>query len=132
MAGKGGLGLTVSDAGENWVEVASLKELERRKKKLVTVDEQDIALFLVGDSVYALRDICIHKERRLHKGTILKGRVVCPGHQWAFDLPTGWVDDQGRCQPTYSTKVEGDTVYVDPEPRVRTAPPESSERWQPT
>jgi nitrite reductase/ring-hydroxylating ferredoxin subunit len=121
----------VSDSGENWVEVASLKELTRRKKKLVTVGDQDIALFFVDDQVYALRDVCIHKERRLHKGVILKGRVICPGHQWAFDLPTGWVDEQGQCQPTYAVKVDGNAVFVDPEPRVRTDAPDHSERWQP-
>jgi nitrite reductase/ring-hydroxylating ferredoxin subunit len=121
----------VGEPEGNWVEVASLKELARRKKKLVTVGEQEIALFLVDDKVYALRDICIHKERRLHKGVVLKGRIVCPGHQWAFDLRTGWVEAQGQCQPTYAVKVDGDAVLIDPEPRVRGEAPAESERWQP-
>lgn len=106
-----------------WVEVASLRELLRRKRKLVTAGGENIALFLAGDDVYALRDVCIHKGRQLSRGTVLRGRVVCPGHQWQFDLETGWVDAQERCQPTYAVKVEDDTVYVNPEPRTHAEAP---------
>jgi nitrite reductase/ring-hydroxylating ferredoxin subunit len=101
-----------------WVEVATIKELTRRKKMLVSVQGEDIALFLVGDDVYALHDTCIHKQRSLTKGTVMRGRVICPGHQWAFDIATGWVDDQEECQPTYEVRVDGETVYVNPTQRV--------------
>lgn len=101
-----------------WVAAAALKDLQRRKKTLVQVEGQPVALFLVGDRVFALYDTCIHEQRSLSKGAILRGRVVCPGHQWQFDLETGWVEDQERCAKTYEVKVEGDTVYVNPEPRV--------------
>jgi nitrite reductase (NADH) small subunit len=102
----------------DWVPVAAVKDLQRRKKSLVQADGESIALFMVGDRVFALRDVCIHEQRSLSKGAILRGRVVCPGHQWQFDLETGWVEEQGRCQPTYDVKVQGDTVYVVPVPRV--------------
>jgi nitrite reductase/ring-hydroxylating ferredoxin subunit len=115
-----------------WVPVAEVKELERRRRKVVTVGDTDIALFSVEGQIYALHDVCIHKQRRLHKGTILKGRAICPGHQWAFDLRTGWVDEQDQCLPTYEVKVEDDKVYVNPEPRIRTSPPPPEERWQPS
>lgn len=113
----------------DWVHVADLKELQRRRKALVEVDDEPIALFYVDEQVFAFHNTCIHKQRQLSKGTILKGRVICPGHQWAFDLPTGWEDGQSQCQPTFATKVEDDKVYVDPTPRVRTTPPEDQERW---
>lgn len=105
-----------------WVPVATLGELRRRKKKLVSAEGQDIALFLRGDDIYALQDVCIHKGRQLSRGTVLRDRVVCPGHQWQFDLETGWVEAQGRCQPTHAVKVEGDTIYVDPERRTQYEP----------
>ena len=102
-----------------WVAVAVLKDLQRRKKTRVEVDGDPIALFAVGDRVFALHDVCIHEERSLSKGAILRGRVVCPGHQWQFDLETGYVEEQERCQPSYDVKVEDGTVYVDPTPRTR-------------
>lgn len=113
-------GSTVS----RWVEVATLKELSRRRRQLVDADGEQVALFYVDGHVYALHDVCMHKGRNLSRGTILHGRVICPGHQWAFDLQTGWVDAQERCQPTYDVKVEGEMVYIDPERRVRIESPE--------
>lgn len=107
---------------ETWVEAASLKELGRRNRKLVHAAGQDIALFLVGEKVYALRDACIHKGKSLSKGTVFHGKVVCPGHQWQFDPETGWVEEQEQCQPTYAVKVDGETVYVNPVPVTREAP----------
>lgn len=103
----------------DWVPVAAVRELQRRKKSLVQADGEAIALFMVGERVFALRDICIHEQRSLSKGAVLRGRVVCPGHQWQFDLETGWVEEQGRCQPSYDVKVQDGTVYVVPVPRIR-------------
>ncbi|RCW45839.1 nitrite reductase (NADH) small subunit [Halopolyspora algeriensis] len=106
-----------------WVHVAHLEELTRGRKKVVTVGSEEIALFLVGDRVYALHNVCLHKQRSLAKGTVFNGRVVCPGHQWAFDLETGWEEEKEECQPTYEVKVEGDSVHVIPQRRVLTEAP---------
>lgn len=103
-----------------WVEAATLAEVRRRKRLAVTVAGRRIALFLVGDDVYALDDTCIHKQRSLSKGAVLNGRVICPGHQWLFDPATGQVEDRDECQPSHAVRVDGDVVYVDPRPRVLT------------
>ena len=34
------------------------------------------------DRYIAFADTCIHQERSLFKGTLLNGKVICPGHQW--------------------------------------------------
>lgn len=101
-----------------WVKVAEMKELTRRRKKLVNVDGEDIVLFLAGEKVFALRDTCIHEQRSLAKGTLFNGRVICPGHQWQFDLESGWEESQERCQPTYEVKVEDDEVHLNTEQRI--------------
>jgi nitrite reductase (NADH) small subunit len=101
-----------------WVAAATLAEVRRRKRLAVTVEGRQVALFLVGGDVYALADVCIHKQRSLSKGAVLNGRVICPGHQWVFDPATGRVEDGDECQPSHAVRVEGDVVYVDPRPRV--------------
>lgn len=101
-----------------WVPVTDMKELARRRKKVVTVDGEDVVLFLAGETVYALRDTCIHQQRSLSKGTLFNGRVICPGHQWAFNLESGWEDTQGECQPTYQVKVENGQVQLNTQQRI--------------
>lgn len=100
-----------------WVQVATLAEVRRRKRLAVTVEGRRIALFLVGENVYALDDVCIHKQRSLSKGVVLNGRVICPGHQWVFDPATGRVEGRDECQPSHAVRVEDGVVYVDPRRR---------------
>ncbi|MBB3086494.1 Rieske (2Fe-2S) protein [Geodermatophilus sabuli] len=103
-------------AGE-WVHVAEMKDLTRRKRKQVTVGGCPIALFLVDDEVFAMDDVCVHKERFLTKGTVLNGQVICPGHQWRFDPRTGEAEDQEGRQATYAVQVTDEgAILLDPEP----------------
>lgn len=95
-----------------WAEVADLADLRRRKRLQVTAGEARIALFYVDGVVYALDDVCVHKQRALSKGTVLHGRVICPGHQWRIDPATGEVEGREERQPTHAVRVEGGKVYV--------------------
>lgn len=104
--------------GDGWVDVASMSELRRRRKQLVEVGEAQVALFLHDGQVHALANICIHRQRELVKGVILNGRVICPGHQWAFDLATGLNEKYCRYQPTYDVLIDDDRVLVRAEPRA--------------
>jgi nitrite reductase (NADH) small subunit len=115
------------DAGSDWVHVAEMKELARRKRKQVDVGGCPIGLFLVDDEVFAVDDVCIHQERFLSKGTLLNGQVICPGHQWKFDPRTGEPEDQDGCLATYAVQVTDEgSILVDPQPvtprRATTSP----------
>jgi len=104
----------------DWLAVAQLSELARRKRAQVDVNGEPVALFLVGSDVFALADICIHKQRSLSKGVLLNGCIVCPGHQWEFDPATGYEATQDRYQPSYDVRIEDGTVYVAAHPRATT------------
>lgn len=108
------------ESSGDWTAVTTLKELSRRGKLLVTTGTEPVALFLADGRVHALHDTCIHKKRSLSNGTLLRGHLICPGHQWAFDLETGWAEDQKQCQPTYDVRVDDGVVYVNPHRRVLT------------
>lgn len=116
-----------------WVEAGTTQELARTRKKLVEAAERQIAVFWHDGRPHALANVCIHRQRQLVNGVILNGRIVCPGHQWAFDLDTGWCRERERCQPTHAVRVDGDVVYVDTEPATIPQPPrEGSGAWPPT
>jgi nitrite reductase (NADH) small subunit len=103
----------------HWHDVATVKDLEARKKQAVVVDGTTVALFYIKGKVYALHDTCIHEQRQLSKGAVLFGRIICPGHQWKFDPETGEADGQDRCQPTYPVRVSDEgIVSVSLEPAV--------------
>ncbi|WP_230688754.1 Rieske (2Fe-2S) protein [Micromonospora sp. WMMD558] len=114
--------MSETNPGE-WVLVAELPELARRKRKQVSIGGTPIALFLIDGRVYALHDVCVHKQRSLSKGTVLHGRIICPGHQWSFDPATGEAADQTECQPTYDVRVDDGKIYVNPRPGAGRALP---------
>lgn len=114
----------------DWVKVTNLQSLMRLKKQVVSVNGENIVLFYLKGEVFAMLDACVHKQKSLSKGLIFKGNVICPGHQWAFDLKTGWVDEWSTCQPTYQVMIEDGEVFIDPESRVYTSAPKPCERYQ--
>jgi nitrite reductase (NADH) small subunit len=95
-----------------WHEVAQVRDLELRKKASATIDDTTIALFWIKGTVYALADTCIHEQRQLSKGSILFGKVVCPGHQWKFDPATGEAEGQGRCQPVFPVRISDEGAVL--------------------
>jgi nitrite reductase/ring-hydroxylating ferredoxin subunit len=112
------------DAEANWIDVGSTAEVTKRRKVVVEVGEEQIFVLALDGDFFALQNICIHRQREISKGVVLNGRIVCPGHQWAFDLRTGWESVKQECQPTYRVRVEDDVVQVDAASRaVLVSPP---------
>lgn len=100
-----------------WIEIASTDELTKRKRIVVTHGDEEILVLAHEGRFHAMANKCIHRDRELLKGVVLRGRLVCPGHQWAFDLGTGWESVKLECQPVFDVRVVDGMVAVDPESR---------------
>jgi nitrite reductase (NADH) small subunit len=96
-----------------WVDFCGYDELRRRRKLVVRHGEDEILVLLHDGEPYAFVNHCIHRQRELAKGVVLNGRLICPGHQWAFELGTGWEATKGECQPNYAVRVSDGRVLVD-------------------
>jgi len=73
-----------------------------------------LAVYRVGDDVFALKDICPHQGDALHRLPPEAGAAVCIGHGWRFDLRTGRClrgDPEARIA-VYPVRVVDGTVYV--------------------
>lgn len=101
--------------GAVWVDVADAAELQERGKLAVAPGDLPLVVLWVADEQrpVALHDVCIHKQRNLSEGVVLNGRLVCPGHQWSFDLATGHCAARDRYQPAYRAQVVDGRVHVD-------------------
>jgi nitrite reductase (NADH) small subunit len=104
-----------------WLQVATLDELVKRRKLVVDHDGASILVLAHDGEVYAFDNICIHKQRELAKGVVLNGKLVCPGHQWAFSLDRGWEAVKEQFQPTYDVRVDDGVVWVDTASRAECA-----------
>ena len=80
---------TGADAETPWHEVATLAQLDPDFPIGVEVQGQKIGLFLLGDAVHAIEDICPHAYALLSQGFQEDGVIECPLHAARFDIASG-------------------------------------------
>lgn len=96
------------------LKVTPFDELPRDRGVRVIVGDHRIALFRVGDDVFAIGDRCSHAEASLSEGEVFDEAVECPRHGSEFDLRTGEPASLPATSPvpTYDVTVEDGTVYL--------------------
>lgn len=97
-----------------WVDALSADDLPSDDVKGVVIAGRDIAIYTVGDEVYATDNLCTHGNARLCDGFLDGHEIECPLHQGKFDVRTG----QPSCEPVteplrrYPVRVEGGRVFL--------------------
>ena len=100
-------------APKGWVELTSADELARAGQLVVSHERHEILLLWNDGTPAALSNVCIHKGRKLNEGVMLGTRLVCAGHQWAYDITTGYCTARERYQPSYGVEVRDEGVWVE-------------------
>lgn len=119
------------DETGTWTTVGAAADVAKKKKVVVEHDGRQAVVVADGGCFYALDNICVHRGRELIRGVILNGKIVCPGHQWAFALESGWENVKQVCQPAFETRVIDDVVEVlipPPLPEAEIEPETKAER----
>ena len=64
--------------------------LPENRPRLLMIKGKRICLVNTNGNFFAVQNSCTHNGGSLHLGTInFRGEVVCPLHQYQFDLKTG-------------------------------------------
>lgn len=72
-----------------WHKVAKIPALKPGEGKTVDVLGKPIALFNLNGVFKAIDNTCPHRGGSLGEGKLKENCIVCPLHQWTFDLETG-------------------------------------------
>jgi len=97
-----------------WVDALSADDLPSDDVIGVIVAGRDVAIYSVGDALYATDNICTHGQARLCDGFLDGHEIECPLHQGKFDVRDG----KPLCEPvtdalrSYPVKVEGRRVVL--------------------
>jgi naphthalene 1,2-dioxygenase system ferredoxin subunit len=98
----------------SWIEALAADALPADDVVGVVVGGRDIAIYTVGDAVYATDNICTHGQARLCDGFLDGHEIECPLHQGRFDVRNG----QPTCDPvtepvrSYPVRIDGQRVYL--------------------
>jgi nitrite reductase/ring-hydroxylating ferredoxin subunit len=98
-----------------WTFAAKRTDLHDREVLGVACQGRRVALYRLGDEVFATSDTCPHLGAALSEGCIVAGFVECPAHFALFDIRTGAADGgvTTRAVRTFATKVEHEDIYID-------------------
>ncbi|MCS7001827.1 MAG: non-heme iron oxygenase ferredoxin subunit [Dehalococcoidia bacterium] len=103
----------------DFVRVASLDELADGEVITARVNGTSVVVTRVGDTVYALDNICSHDESPFDGGVVEGFELCCPRHEGRFDVRTGKATRWPAVWPinAYPVEVRGNDVYVGSRPR---------------
>ena len=106
----------VAKSFDDWIDLGPA-DLASGELRGLEVGERLVLLACHQGAVHALDDSCIHAGCLLSGGWIdgRKAAVVCPCHEYAFELTTGRnVTFPSLCddQPAFETKVQDGRVLV--------------------
>ena len=94
--------------------VARMADLPDDGGLCVIVDGRPVALFKVGDEVFAIDNVCPHQGGPLAEGCLDGPYVTCPMHAWTFDVRTGAVVSGGSISVrAHGVILESEDIRVD-------------------
>jgi 3-phenylpropionate/trans-cinnamate dioxygenase ferredoxin component len=98
----------------DFTAVAQLADLPPGKMVRVALDGVPVMLANADGAVYALRDVCGHRNAPLSRGVLDGCQVECPLHFALFDVRDGrFIDGPLSADiPAYAVRVEAGTIYV--------------------
>lgn len=80
---------------QTWHDVGAPDDFPDGAVWPVQAGGQDVAVFRLGEELFALHDQCTHGAARLSDGYVEDGCVECPLHQGLIDIRSG----EPRCFP---------------------------------
>lgn len=98
-----------------WVKLCRRTELPAEQQaKEFRVRGLTLCVATIKGQPLALDNVCPHRGGPLAEGTVEGGKIVCPWHQWEFDLTTGTATISAEIKAvTYRLRIEGDEVLAD-------------------
>lgn len=73
----------------------------------------EVALFDLGEQVYAIENCCAHQGAPLHDGDLIGSVVHCALHGWPFDVRTGQAPlGHFPCVQSFPVRIESGMLWV--------------------
>jgi 3-phenylpropionate/trans-cinnamate dioxygenase ferredoxin subunit len=98
----------------DWVNVAKREELPPGERRIVDVDDVQVAVFNLDGDYYAIEDVCTHDYAPLADATLQGDEIICPRHGARFCIRTGAVTAPPAYEPvsTFPVRIHEGMIQV--------------------
>jgi 3-phenylpropionate/trans-cinnamate dioxygenase ferredoxin subunit len=104
---------------DGYVPVLDEKELEEGKMKLVAVEGTPLLFIKQLGEIFVINNRCPHMACGFSGGTLDGLVIVCPCHDWRFDLETGeYEEGPGFKLTKYDWKIQQGKIWVKTEDEI--------------
>ena len=109
---------TPSDVDAGFHRICTVDDLVDEEGYVGVVRFDRVAVYRVGDRVYALSNACRHQAGPIGEGRLVDGLVTCPWHGWNYQPQNGISPPPFESEfiPTFPVRVREGTVSVHEEP----------------
>ncbi len=101
------------EKSDGFVPVLKEKELQEGKMKRVSVEGIPVLLIKQQGRIFVIDNRCPHQGCGFSGGTLNGLVIVCPCHDWRFNLETGEYEEEPAMKLTiYEWKLESGKIWV--------------------
>ena len=95
------------------IKVGTVDSIKPGSGKGLNLLGRKYAVYNLDGKFYGMEGSCKHMKAALAKGQIIGTVVVCPMHDWQYDIPTGkcLTEDWANLK-TYPVEVEDNSVFI--------------------
>ena len=98
---------------DEFVPVLEENALQEGKMKLVSVEGTPVLFIKQQGKIFVIDNRCPHMSCSFSGGTLDGLAIVCPCHEWRFDLRTGEYQDEPAIKLTkYDWKIKSGKIWV--------------------
>src|SRR6185369_7404743 len=112
---------------DDFVKVATVEAVDEAGVLVVEYDARRIAIYREGKDYFAVEDIFPHMGAFLSRGFRKPGTIICPWHNWVFELASGQCvsNNMGACVQTFPIQIINGDILLPAVP----AEEEAEEFW---
>ncbi len=98
---------------DNFVPVLEEKELQEGTMKLLSIEGLPILLIKQLGQIFVIDNRCPHQGCGFSGGTLDGTVIICPCHDWRFDLKTEEYEDEPSMKLiSYKWKIKAGKIWV--------------------
>lgn len=98
---------------DGFVPVLEEKDLQEGKMRLIRVEGTPLLFIKQRNTIFVIDNRCPHMGCGFSGGTLDGLMIVCPCHDWRFNLETGEYEEEPSTKLTgYEWKVESGKIWV--------------------